>query len=434
MELTKGSVKLRSPELMIALNDILYLLVHNMTQNSVQEAMRVHFDAKHILPARSGGKAEESACGAQCNGKVSGKNNGKKSGKKNHSKGEPRNNGARPKAKNSKNQSVKENHAPTVNGPQQLGGGDPGAARKVQPAVCYADPPTQPLPGLQGSFTGGVYTQQHTPYAKGTNLAQQKSSSTNGAKVFTTPNDQPTAPHHHQKPTAVVRPMVAQSQQNPGPRPAPAPAGQDRLSDMQEQNEAANFVAMQAYVNGNAQQPSGLSGVLTEVGYMPQHLLNQTPQMPTSARHWVAASIDRSARHWVDPTMYDAAGDWIPPSQRPLSHDPTSHDPTSHDPMSHDPMSHDHMSHDPPGHSAESAIDLTREDDEITAQSYALWRKSLNCDVCHALLEAITQPRRLKHLCRLTVKATLGARFPECYTELPLPPTIKNYVGDLSSC
>ncbi len=367
MELAKGSVKLRSPELMIALNDILYLLVHNMTQSSVQEAMRVHFGAKQILPIRSGGKAEESACGAQCNGKVTGKITGKKSGKKNHSKGEPRNNGARPKAKNSKNQSVKENHAPSMNGSPQLGGGDPGAARKVQPALCYADPPTQPSPGLQ-------------------------------------------------------------PQQNPGS--TPVPSGQDRWSDdTQAQNEAANFVAMQAYVNGNAQRASGLNGVLTEAGYMPQHLLNQTPQIPTSARHWVAASIGRSARHWVDPSMYDESGDWIPPSQRPLSRDPMSHDPMSHDPTSHDPMSHD-----PPGHSAESAIDKTCEDDDITAQSYALWRKSLNCDVCYALLETITQPRRLKHLCRLTVKATLGARFPECYTKLPLPPTIKNYVGDLSSC
>ena len=71
--------------------------------------------------------------------------------------------------------------------------------------------------------------------------------------------------------------------------------------------------------------------------------------------------------------------------------------------------------------------------DPVNEKSLVLWSQSLNCDICKMLLDGATQPRRLKHACRLVLWRNLGHRFANCYVELPLPPAIRDYVGDLKS-
>ena len=68
-----------------------------------------------------------------------------------------------------------------------------------------------------------------------------------------------------------------------------------------------------------------------------------------------------------------------------------------------------------------------------TEKSLTLWNQSLNCDTCKMLMDAVMQPRRLKHACRLVLWRRLGHRFANCYAELPLPPALRDYVGDLTN-
>ena len=73
------------------------------------------------------------------------------------------------------------------------------------------------------------------------------------------------------------------------------------------------------------------------------------------------------------------------------------------------------------------------EKDSITEKSLTLWSQSLNCDTCKMLIDAVTQPRRLKHACRLVLWRHFGNRFANCYVKLPLPPALRDYVGDLKA-
>ncbi len=72
------------------------------------------------------------------------------------------------------------------------------------------------------------------------------------------------------------------------------------------------------------------------------------------------------------------------------------------------------------------------QEDSVTEKSLILWRRSLNCDICRMLFEAVTQPRRLKHACKHVIWRTLRHRFAISYVDLPLPPALRNYVGDLT--
>ena len=68
-----------------------------------------------------------------------------------------------------------------------------------------------------------------------------------------------------------------------------------------------------------------------------------------------------------------------------------------------------------------------------TEKSLTLWGYSLNCDTCKMLIDSAMQPRKLKHACRLVLWRCLGHRFANSYVQLPLPPALIDYVGDLTN-